>query len=144
MEPNFYLATSSLLTIFPMTLAARNRQWELYFPLLYILICSIFYHSTKNYFYFWMDQTACFTLAYTLYNESVALNRVHEYYLGGGSVILLYAGGYLTQRLIWSPNFIESTICHMLMHIITMYCAYRCSQLKYNNKKTCRKRISKL
>ena len=126
---NPYLVMSSITCIIPLTLSANYKQWDLYFSLLYILLSSVVYHSTKNYTVYWIDQSACYVVIYVLFEKCVKLKETVHFYTWSGTVGVLYFGGYFTKRLVWSPDYIEATGCHVLMHLIVMTSASAVSYL---------------
>lgn len=129
MEPNPYLVCSSLLFIVPTTMGAYYRQWNLYLTFLLITIISSLYHATKNKYLIIIDYAACYNIVYVMYYQTAKIGQTQNYLIWTGACGMLFWGGYLTKRLVHSPNITEKNISHVLMHLIVVFSGISASYL---------------
>ena len=121
MEPNPYLVCSSLLFIIPTTAGAYYRQWNMYLTFLLITIISSLYHATKNKYLIIIDYFACYNIVYVMYYQTAKIGQTQNYLIWTGACGILFWGGYLTKRLVFSPDTIENNISHVSMHLIVVF-----------------------
>lgn len=119
-KPNPYLVCSSVMFIIPATMGAYYRQWNIYFTFIFITLISSLYHSTKNRYLIIIDYAACYNIVYVLYRQSAAINQLLNFSIWCGVCAVIFWGGYLTNRFIFSPNMIEKNITHVSMHLIVI------------------------
>jgi hypothetical protein len=134
MQPNPYLVCSSLLFVIPTTMGAYYRQWNMYFTFLFIMIISSLYHATKNKYLIIIDYIACYNIVYVMYYQTAKINQTQNYIIWCGACGVLFWGGYVTKRLVHSPNMIEKNISQVFMHLIVifsgMYASYLTNKLE--------------
>lgn len=110
------VATITTLSI-PLTYAAYHRFWHIYGTMLSMLITGLVYHSSNNPISLRMDHAAILQFTYMCYIEGRQLDLfwLTSYaFLYSG---IVYIGGYSTNRLAFSPSYLESRFYHGLIHL---------------------------
>jgi hypothetical protein len=134
MEPNPFLVGTSVLFVIPTTLAAYHRQWHLYAPFLFMSIISSVYHATKYRPLLYLDYPGCYWVLITLGVETYKIGQFHFFMLFSGMCGFLFWGGYLLERFVHSPEIVEKTFSHMLMHMIVVGSSIATSYLASEHK----------
>lgn len=121
MEPNPYLALSSLFLLLPVFPYAVNDD---YLGMFLSCMCSFFsmsYHSTKPSFPILLLLDKIFGYSTVVYSFFMMLQRLpYSIYpfltlvLGG---FVLYHTGYQYKQLIWNPDIVKATRWHMVFHL---------------------------
>jgi hypothetical protein len=117
------LVYTSSLFVLPAALGfIFKKHW---FFILYgslALVSSVF-HYTKNRSWLYLDYPLCYLITVLLAHESIQQSLVPLFFLGGGFVFTLFWGGWMTRRLVFSPNKNEKLFAHSLMHLIVNFSA---------------------
>jgi hypothetical protein len=94
-----------------------------------LAIVSTSYHFTKNRIWLYLDYPLCYCITFLLAHEAFQQRMMPMFILGGGSVFILFWGGWLSRRMVFSPNKFEKLVAHSLMHLIVNFSA--CALLLY-------------
>jgi hypothetical protein len=133
LQPNPYLVASSICFILPTTTAAYYKVWDLYASNLAILIVSSIYHSTKNTYMFWVDQTVVWVYTGTFIRFCLLHNINYISLATLFYSIYLYYIGYRYTLYIWSENPVEATLYHISMHMVVLL-SNTCAAYIYGNR----------
>lgn len=133
MKPNPYLVLSSTLFVIPTTVAANYRDWNIYAIFLYMTVVSSLYHATKYPPLLYLDYPGCYTVVVILGYETYKIQKFKEFAFYSSLCAMLFWGGYLTDRLVFSDNEIEQTVTHFMMHLIVMVSGVRTSYEMHRN-----------
>jgi hypothetical protein len=94
-----------------------------------LAIVSTSYHFTKNRNWLYLDYPLCYCITLLLAHEAFQQRLMPVFILGGVSVFILFWGGWLSGRMVFSPNKFEKLVSHSLMHLIVNFSA--CALLLY-------------
>ena len=122
MEPNPYLVVSSILFVIPTTMSAYKRKWLLYGTYIYITIISSIYHATKYQPLLYLDYPGCYAIVIVTAYENWKTGRVLHWILATFMCGVLFWGGWVSNRFVFSPNQFEKNISHVGMHLIVNIC----------------------
>lgn len=129
-NPNYWMAASALSYTYPLQLACARGQWENAGMFLYLLLCSLWFHTTKGDVAYWLDQSAIGVLVYRLFVEGSRVDpmTLMEITMAVASALTMDILGRRYQTFIWSPIWIVRTVSHMSIHIGSAYVSGRIVQ----------------
>jgi hypothetical protein len=126
------LVLTSALFAMPAILGVLfSRPW---FASLYgaLAVVSTTYHYTKNRAWLYLDYPLCYSITILLAHEAFCQRLMPMFLLGGGAVFILFWGGWVSRRMVFSPHAPEKLAAHSLMHLIVNLSA--CALLLHSSK----------
>ena len=125
--PNYWMTASALSYIYPLQLACSRGQWANAGVFLYLLLCSLWFHSTKGGVAYWLDQTAIITLVYRMALEGLRCDPLTlvEVTMTIAGCLTMDIYGRRGQTFIWSSHKGIRTVSHMAIHIVSAYVSGR-------------------
>ena len=110
------MATITTLVV-PLSYAAYHQFWHFYGTMLFMLMTGLVYHATNNSITLRMDHAAILQCAYMSYLEGSQLGLLWLAYYGFTYAGIVYGIGYYTERMAFSPSYLESRIYHGIIHV---------------------------
>lgn len=102
------------------SLAAMVENYPLLAASSALTATSIWYHTTHRRIAFWADQAALFTFAgvgmWDAYNRGFLPFTIGI--VGGSYCTVVYYGGRILNRWVFSPVILEEFMCHASMHVV--------------------------
>jgi hypothetical protein len=114
--PNPLLATTGMLYGLPMLTSLHANAWYAAVASANLMVSSVLYHSTKDMYYFWVDQIAIY--CYVVIGVYEVLFRKSMYH----HILLCMLGvytAYLYPFHVMNEEYTTSTYHHAAMHAIT-------------------------
>lgn len=121
-RPNPILALSSLAYLFPMVAALHSNAMYAAVASANLVATSVIYHSTKDRYYFWVDQVAVYLYVVAAVYEAIFKRKMfHQILVAIMSVYstCIYHYGYMHTCYIWDTDCSTSTQHHAALHIVS-------------------------
>jgi hypothetical protein len=102
------------------SLTALVEHYPLFAASTALTATSIWYHTTHHRVAFWADQVALFTFAgvglWDAYSHGMLPFAIGM--VGGSYCVVVYYGGRILKRWVFSPDLLEEFVCHASMHVV--------------------------
>lgn len=120
--PNRVLMLTSLSFLMPMMTALHANAVYAAIAAANLTVTSVFYHMTKDVYYFWIDQLAIYLyIVAAVYEVFFKEKFVYQILVGALAVysMTLHQYGYFNSCYIWDEDCVTSSAHHAGLHFVS-------------------------